>query len=120
MSDSVTPWTVAYQASPSMGFSRQEYESGCHFLLQGIVPTQGSNLGSPALQADALPFEPPQFSVLQIPNKEQGRKKKKRVYEREERNEYKSFPPKSLLKYLNLVNYGMKDFICYSEVNNYK
>ena len=22
---SVTPWTVAYQASPSMGFSRQEY-----------------------------------------------------------------------------------------------
>ena len=23
-----TPWTVAYQASPSMGFSRQEYWSG--------------------------------------------------------------------------------------------
>ena len=39
----VTPWTVAYQAPPSMRFSRQEYWSGCHFLLQGIVLTQGSN-----------------------------------------------------------------------------
>ena len=38
-----TPWTVAYQAPPSMGFSRQEYGAGCHFLLQGIFPTQGSN-----------------------------------------------------------------------------
>ena len=24
----VTPWTAAYQAPPSMGFSRQEYWSG--------------------------------------------------------------------------------------------
>ena len=87
-----TPWIAAYQAPPSMGFSRQEYWSGlplaslhnaaaaaakslqsyltvrphkwqptrppcpwdspgkntgvgCHFLLQGIFPTQGSNLG---------------------------------------------------------------------------
>ena len=38
------PWTVARQASLSMEFSRQEYWSGCHFLLQGIFPTQGSNL----------------------------------------------------------------------------
>ena len=29
----VTPWTAAYQAPPSMGFPRQEYWSGCHFLL---------------------------------------------------------------------------------------
>ena len=28
---SVTPWTVAYQAPPSMGFSRQEYWSGLPF-----------------------------------------------------------------------------------------
>ena len=27
-SDSATPWTVAYQAPPSMGFSRQEYWRG--------------------------------------------------------------------------------------------
>ena len=32
---------------------------GCHFLLQGIFLTQGSNSGSPALQADSLPPEPP-------------------------------------------------------------
>ena len=31
---------------------------GCHFLLQGIFPTQGLNPGLP-LQADALPSEPP-------------------------------------------------------------
>ena len=28
MSDSATPWTAAYQAPPSTGFSRQEYWSG--------------------------------------------------------------------------------------------
>ena len=28
-----TPWTAAYQAPLSMGFSRQEYWSGCHCLL---------------------------------------------------------------------------------------
>ena len=33
----MTPWTVACQASLSMGFPRQEYWSG--------LPTQGSNLG---------------------------------------------------------------------------
>ena len=42
-----TPWTVAYQASPSMGFSRQEYWVGYHFLLQEIFPTQGLNPGLP-------------------------------------------------------------------------
>ena len=41
----MTPWTVVYQAPPSMGFSRQEYWSGCHFLLQEIFPTQGLNPG---------------------------------------------------------------------------
>ena len=29
-----TPWTAAYQAPLSMGFSRQEYWSGCHCLLR--------------------------------------------------------------------------------------
>ena len=42
-----TPWTAAYQAPQSMGFSRQEYWSGGHFLLQGIFLTQGSNPGLP-------------------------------------------------------------------------
>ena len=39
----LAPWTVTYQAPLSVGFSRQEYWRGCHFLLQGIFPTQGSN-----------------------------------------------------------------------------
>ena len=33
----VTPWTAAYWAPPSMGFSRQEYWSGVPFILKGIV-----------------------------------------------------------------------------------
>ena len=32
---------------------------GCRFLLQGLSLTQGSNPGSPALQAGSLPSEPP-------------------------------------------------------------
>ena len=40
-----TPWTVAYQAPPSMGFSRQEYWSGLPFPFPGIFLTQGLNPG---------------------------------------------------------------------------
>ena len=54
-----TPWTVAYQAPPSMGFSRQECWSGLPFPSPGDVPDPGIEPGSPALQADALPSEPP-------------------------------------------------------------
>ena len=45
----VTPWTVAYQASPSMGFSRQEYWSGLPFPSPGDLPDQGIESRSPAL-----------------------------------------------------------------------
>ena len=34
-------------------------EVGCHFLLQRIFPTQGSEPKSPALQADSSPSKPP-------------------------------------------------------------
>ena len=53
------PWTVAYQAPPSMGFSRQEYWSGVPFSSPGDLPNPGIEPGSPALPADALPSEPP-------------------------------------------------------------
>ena len=44
MSDTLRPHrTVACQAPLSMELPRQEYWSGCHFLLQGIFLTQGSN-----------------------------------------------------------------------------
>ena len=39
------PWTVAHQAPLSMRFSRQGYQSGLRFLLQGIFPSQGLNPG---------------------------------------------------------------------------
>ena len=59
----VVLWTVAYQTHLPTEFSRQEYTGvGCHFLLQGISPTQGSN---PCLlhllhwHVDSLPLGPP-------------------------------------------------------------
>ena len=54
-----TPWTVDYQDSPSMGFSRQEYWSGLLFPSPGDLPNPGIKPGFPELQADALPSEPP-------------------------------------------------------------
>ena len=54
-----TPWTVAYQAPSSMGFSRQEYWSGLPFPSAGDLPDPGIEPGSPTFQADALTFEPP-------------------------------------------------------------
>ena len=38
----VTPWTAAYQAPPSMGFSRQEYGSGCHIVISNCSPPMWS------------------------------------------------------------------------------
>ena len=73
----VTPWTVAHQAPPSMGFSKQEYWSGLPFLSSsmgfsrqeywsglpfpspGDLPNPGIEPGSPAFQADVLTSEPP-------------------------------------------------------------
>ena len=54
-----TPWTVAYKAPLSMEFSRQEYWSGLPFPSPGDLPDSGIEPKSPALQADALPSEPP-------------------------------------------------------------
>ena len=54
----VTPWSVAHQASLSMGFSRQEYWSGLPFPSPGHLPNPGIDPRSPALQADSLPTEP--------------------------------------------------------------
>ena len=54
-----TPWTIAYQAPPSMGCSRQECWSGLPFPSPGDLPDPGIKPGSPALQADALLSEPP-------------------------------------------------------------
>ena len=70
-----TPWTVAYQALPSMGFSRQECWSGLPFPSPGDLPDPGIKPGSPTLQADALPSEPPgkpQWSIMWILKDDMG------------------------------------------------
>ena len=60
----VTPWTVAYQVPPSMGFSRQAYWSGLPFSSPGHLPNPGIEPGSLALQSDSLPSEPPKNHSL--------------------------------------------------------
>ena len=58
----VTPWTVAHQAPLSMGVPSKNTGVGCHFLLQGIFLTHGSNLCLLHLlpwQVDSLPVVPP-------------------------------------------------------------
>ena len=52
------PWTLAHQAPPSMGFSRQEYWSGLPFPSAGDLPNPGIKPRSPTLQADALTSAP--------------------------------------------------------------
>ena len=54
-----TPWTIAYQAPPSMEFSRQEYWSVLPFPSPGDLPDAVIEPGSSALQADTLPSELP-------------------------------------------------------------
>ena len=61
-----TPWTVAYQAPPSMGFSRQEYWSGLPFPSPGDLPDPGIEPGSPTLQVDTLTSEPPGKPTLTL------------------------------------------------------
>ena len=56
---SVTPWTAAHQAPPSMGFSRQEYQSGLPFPSPGNLPDPGIEPRSSTLQTGALTSEPP-------------------------------------------------------------
>ena len=69
----VTPWTIVYQASPSMGFSWQGYWSGFPLPSPGDLPNPGIEPRSPTLQADALHSEPPGKSLegqgmRQMPN----------------------------------------------------
>ena len=60
VSDSfVTPWTIARQVPLSMGFPRQESQSGLPCPSPGDLPNPGIKPESPAFQVDSLPSEPP-------------------------------------------------------------
>ena len=53
-----TPWTVAHQASLSVGLSRPEFWSGLPFPSPGNLSSPGIEPRSPSLQVDSLPAEP--------------------------------------------------------------
>ena len=53
-----TPWIIAYQASLSMEFSRQEYWSRLPFPSPGNLSDPGIEPSSSAVQADSLLSEP--------------------------------------------------------------
>ena len=58
----VTPWTVAHQASLSLGFPRQEYWNGLPFLSPGDLPDPGVKTASPvslALEGEFFTTVPP-------------------------------------------------------------
>ena len=50
-----TPWTVAYQAPPSMGFSRQEYWSGVPFVRRAELWAQTSRISELMLTSALVP-----------------------------------------------------------------
>ena len=59
VSDSfATPWTVAHQVPPSMGFPRQGYWSGVPCPPPGELPNPGEELRSPALVGRFFTTEP--------------------------------------------------------------
>ena len=63
----MTPWAVAHQAPLSMEFSRQEYWSGLPFPSLWALTNPGIEAGSPVLQADSLPSEPPEEPINSSP-----------------------------------------------------
>ena len=59
-----TPRTGALQAALCTEFSRQEYWSGLPFPPPGDLPDTGIKRGSPTLQTDSSPSEPPQKTCV--------------------------------------------------------
>ena len=79
-SDSVTPRTVARQPPLCTEFSRQEYWSGLPFTSPGCLPNPGIKPGSPALQADSLPAEPPKLGSICRSSRERVCLNRKKVF----------------------------------------
>ena len=73
-----TPWTVAHQAPLSMGFSKQEYQSGLPFPPPKDLPNAGIKAESPALQADSLPLSHLRSPFLEARNSKSKKKKEKK------------------------------------------
>ena len=54
----LTPWTIAHQAPPNMGFPRQKYWSGLLFPSPADLLYPGTEPRSPTWQVDSLPLTP--------------------------------------------------------------
>ena len=61
---SATPWTVAHQAPPSMGFSRQEYWSALASSSPGDLPDSGIEPASLALAGRFFTTEPREKPIV--------------------------------------------------------
>ena len=59
----VTPWTVAYQASPSVGFFQARVLEWAAISFSRDLPDPGIEPGSPALQADTSELRGKLFSL---------------------------------------------------------
>ena len=57
---------IANQTPLPMGFSMQVYWSRLPFPFPGDLPNPGSEPGSPTLQADFLPSEPPDSIISMV------------------------------------------------------
>ena len=67
MSNPATPWTIAHQASLSMGFPRQRYWSELSFPSTEDLPDPGNELMSPTLAGGFFTTEPlgkPFFDIV--------------------------------------------------------
>ena len=62
----VAPSILAHTIALSVGSPRQEYWSELPFPSPGDLPNARIEPGSPALQADALPSEPPGILTLYL------------------------------------------------------
>ena len=59
-----TPEMAAHQTPPSLGFSRQEHWSGCHFLLQCMkVKSESEVAQSRPTPSDPMDYSPPGSSI---------------------------------------------------------
>ena len=68
----VTPWTVAFQAPPSMGLSRQEYWSGLQKCLITIINLKRLKLKATATHVEDLEAKQQRSKKEGINNKDKG------------------------------------------------
>ena len=97
-----TPWTIAHQAPPSMGLSKQEYWSGLPFPSPEDLPDPGIEPLSPALAG--------RFFTTESSGKPQGlrglksdKEMAEQGYQHRETNPFKIYGVKDIWQVLGLM-----------------